>query len=274
MMKRWLTGLLLLLAAAPGAAAQAPDSLRARFRIPEPPTYEATSPARRPAPAMGANSPTAFGAAYGDAFVGASYTARARNVDAGDGAVAMGVGVGDPWRWVGLEVDVVSFSTLRSGWTNRMGLDLIVHRLLPGGFGIAAGWESIVRRGFTDGDRSRYLVVSRWTQLSDDDRDWFSGFVVSAGVGDGRFRSYDDWRAGRDRVGLFGSAALRVAGPLSVAADWTGQDLMLAGSVAPLTRFPLVLSAGVADVTGRAGDGARFVATASYTVDLNSLGGR
>lgn len=262
-------GLLALGAVAPGAEAQAPDSLRARFRLAEPPVIEATSPARRPAPAMGANSPTAFGAAYGDAFVGASYTARARNVDAGDGAVAMGIGVGDPWRWVGVEVDVVSFSTLRSGWANRVGVDLIVHRLLPGGFGVAAGWESLLQRGYTDGDRSRYLVVSRWTQFRDDDSAWFSGLVLSAGVGDGRFRSFDDWQADRDRVNVFGSAALRVAGPVSVAADWTGQDLMLAGSVAPLARFPLVLSAGMADVTGRAGDGARFVATASYTVDLN-----
>ena len=218
---------------------------------------------------MGANSPTAFGAAYGDAFVGASYTARARNVEAGDGAVAAGIGVGDPWRWVGIEVDVVSFSTFRSGWGNRMGADLIVHRLLPGGFGIALGWESLLQRGMTDGDRSRYAVVSRWWQLKEDDGAWFSGLALSAGVGDGRFRSYDDWKMDRKRVNVFGSAALRVAGPVSVVADWTGQDLMLAGSLAPFTRFPLIITTGFADVTGQAGDGSRFVATASYTVDLN-----
>jgi hypothetical protein len=171
-----------------------------------------------------------------------------------------------------VEVDVISFSTVRSGWGKRMGVDLIVHRLLPGGFGIALGWESLLQRGMTDGGRSRYAVVSRWWHLKEDDSAWFSGLALSAGVGDGRFRAYDDWKVDRKVVNAFGSAALRVAGPVSVVADWTGQDLMLAGSVAPLTRFPLVISTGLADVTGRAGDGSRFVATVSYTVDVNAIG--
>jgi hypothetical protein len=266
----WLLPLLLLVWAPARASAQDPDSLRAALRLPVPPAMPSLN-VRRPAPAVGANSPTAFGAGFGDLFVGASYAARARNVDAGDGTVAAGIGLGDPWRWVGVEVDVISFSTIRSGWGNRMGVDLILHRILPGGFGVALGWESLLQRGMTDGDRSRYAVVSKWWQLRESESAWFNSLVLSSGVGDGRFRAFEDWQADRQTVNWFGSAALRVAGPLSVIADWTGQDLMLAGSVAPFTRFPLVVSAGLADLTERAGDGARFVATASYSVDLRTI---
>ena len=71
-----------------------------------------------------------------------------------------------------------------------------------------------------------------------------SSAMISAGVGDGRFQTEDDWLAGRNGVGLFGSLAVRVAAPLSVVADWTGQDLMILGSIAPFRNFGMVVSAG------------------------------
>jgi hypothetical protein len=212
---------------------------------------------------MGANSPGGFGARWGDAFVGAAYQANIRNSPASDGAVAAGVGLGNPWTLVGLDVAVVSFSTLRSGWGNRMGMDFKVHRILPGLIGIAVGWESALLRGGTDGLRSRYAAASRWFQLREDDA-VFSALVVSAGVGNGRFVRPDDWAAG-ERIGYFGSVAFRVAPPLSVIADWTGQDLALATSVAPFERHSVILVAGFVDLTGTAGDdGPRFVTSASY----------
>ena len=96
---------------------------------------------------MGASSPTAFGAQWGDLFVGAAFQARARNVDTHDGSVAAGFGIGNAWRLVGLEVAAISFSTFRSGWGRRMGVDLKLHRMLPGNVGIAVGWESALLRG-------------------------------------------------------------------------------------------------------------------------------
>ena len=58
---------------------------------------------------------------------------------------------------------------------------------------------------------------------------------------------------------VFGSVGLRVVEPVSVIADWTGQDLTLGTSIAPFRNFPLVITPAVADVTGNAGDGARFI---------------
>ena len=47
-------------------------------------------------------------------------------------------------------------------------------------------------------------------------------------------------------------------------ADWTGQDLNLGVSLAPLTSFPLVITPTLADVTGNAGDKVRFMLGAGF----------
>lgn len=252
------------LAAASPLRAQEADSLRASFRLPVPVPWSPPA-APRSAPAMGANSPSAFGASWGDVFAGAGYTARARDVAFPDGAVAVGFGLGNPWTLAGLEVAVTSFTTLRSGWGKRMGVDFKLHRLFPGSVGVAVGWESAIKRGEMDSPPAHYAVVSKWVQLRESDAAPLSALSLSLGVGTGRFRPVHDLAGERHPVSPFGSVALRVAAPLSVIADWTGQDLVLAASVAPLPRIPLILTPGLADLTGRAGDGVRFVLAGSYS---------
>ena len=195
---------------------------------------------------------------------GAALQLRPRNVDAHDGVVGAGFGLGNAETLVGLEVSVISFSTFRSGWGNRMGVDLKLHRALPGRFGLAVGWEGALIRGRTDGLRSGYAALSRWFVLRPDPRTPFSALVLSVGGGNGRFQDPEAWAAGDRGIGVFGSMALRVLEPVSVIADWTGQDLMLAASIAPLRSHSVVVSVGVADLTGSAGDGSRAIVSTSY----------
>ncbi len=82
---------------------------------------------------------------------------------------------------------------------------------------------------------------------------------MSVGLGGGRFRSEHDVQKGIDSVNVFGSVGLRLAEPLSLIADWTGQDLTIGTSIAPFRNIPIVITPAVADVTGNAGDGARFI---------------
>ena len=166
----------------------------------------------------------------------------------------------------GLEVAAISLSTFRSSWGRRLGVDLKLHRMLPGNIGIAIGQESAFLRGVTDGLRSRYGVVSKWFQLRDDNAGIFSALVLSAGVGNERFQAFDDIAAGRRGLGYFGSAGLRVDEPISLVADWTGHDLVLGTSVAPFDRHAVILTLAVVDVARQAGDGARFVASGSYSL--------
>ena len=180
----------------------------------------------------------------------------------------MGFALGDPDRLVGLDVDVISFSTVREGFFKRMGVDFELHRYLGSGFAVAAGWENAIIRGFQDTDPSHYGVVSKWLQLKEDDSAPFSAVMLTLGVGDGRFRTEDDEDNNVSTVNVFGSAGVRVIGPASVIADWTGQDLYLGGSVAPLKHWQLIISSGFADVTRSAGDGARWVVSGGFSFHL------
>jgi hypothetical protein len=261
--------LFLALGAIP-AHAQSLDSLRQKFRLAVPPKASGILVAPRSSPAMGASSPSAFGGSLGDVWLGATWIQRPRFSRGNDGVASAGFGAGDPYRLVGLDVDIISFTTIREGFGKRMALDLELHRYLGDDFAVAVGWESVVTRGFQDTGASHYATVSRWIQLRPDDSAPFSAVLLTAGLGDGRFRSEQDEFNNVKTVNVFGSLGVRVLGPASVIADWTGQDLYLGASFAPLKRWQLVISSGFADVTRNAGDGPRFVVSGGLS--FNALG--
>jgi hypothetical protein len=271
----WLLLVCVFIAPAPISAQTAEDSIRASLRLPEPPAMQAPALIQallraRTAPSMSASSPTAFGAGLGDVFAGAGYQFRARYVDGDDGAAAIGIGLGDASRLVGVDVTVITFSTFRSGWGQRVGVDVKVHRTLRWDMAVAAGWESVRSRGYNDGGSNRYAVISKnW--LLRESTALFSGATLSLGAGRGRFQDEASFRAGENGIGVFASAAVRVAPSMSVIVDWTGQDAMVAVSVAPFRGLPFAAMAGLTDVTGRAGDGSRVVAAAGFGFNVCSL---
>jgi len=65
--------------------------------------------------------------------------------------------------------------------------------------------------------------------------------------------------AGENNINVFGNMALRVARPVSLIAEWTGQDLGLGLSIAPFRNFPLTITPAVRDVVSTEGRSARFV---------------
>lgn len=256
-----------LLLAAPAAAAQTPDSvpldeLRDALRLPG----EATHTPSGYAPSPTISTPTAFGASWGQQFAGASYQERTRFTDLQDAAFAVGVGVGDADRWVGLEVAATSYSVRRDGGPFATGgISFKLHRALPGTAAIAVGVENAISWGGSDAGRSPYAAVSKVFRLNDDPRRRFGAVIATAGAGTGRFRSEDDIAADDDgAVTPFGSVALLVAEPVTVVANWTGQDLAVGTSFLPFRGVPLVFTPAMTDITNSAGDGARFVLGVGY----------
>lgn len=220
-------------------------------------------------PGMAAANPTGFGAEFGTVWTGVSYQPRARYSQGQTGAAAVGFGLGDASRWVGLQVGINSFSTVSSGFGKRMAVDLHLHRTFGEVWGLAVGWESVdaphsVTR---DSGENHYVAGSRWLQFRDNPDAPFGLGMLSVGVGTGRYQReaafYDD--AGG--VGIFGSFGIRLAAPVSLVAEWTGQDLLLATSVTPLRNHGLAITAGFTEITGAAGDGARF--TVGGSLGLN-----
>jgi hypothetical protein len=224
---------------------------------------------RRPAthlvavPAASISSPTGFGVDMGEAYVGVAYQERTRFTRVDDATASVGVGLGDRDRYVGLEVAATSYSTLRGGGPFETGgLSFKLHRSIGDLWGVAVGYENAVSWGGSDAGHSPYAAVTRVFRLHEDASRPFSALAATVGAGAGRFRSEADVAANRKTVNPFGAIGLQVIEPLSLTADWNGQDLFAAASIAPIRRVPLVINAGVADITGSAGDGVRFILSA------------
>jgi hypothetical protein len=236
----------------------------------DPRAWRAQLSLRRPAthlvavPAASISSPTAFGSQQGEAFVGAAYQARTRFTDVSDGAMVIGIGLGDRQRYVALEVAATSYSTLRGGGPLETGgLSFKLHRAFGESWGAAVGFENALDWGGSDAGHSPYAVVTHVFRLKPDAAQPMSAVAATLGVGAGRFRSEDDVLDERETANVFGAIGVQVAEPLAVTADWNGQDLFAGVSVAPLRHVPFVVTAGFADITGSAGDGARFILSAA-----------
>jgi hypothetical protein len=208
----------------------------------------------RGAPGTTTGSPIAYGANWGDVYVGAGLQAPIRYSNASDGSVTVGMGFGNDANIVGLDVGLTALSTVRSGVGNRMGLSGKVHKLFGDNWGVALGVENIyLNNKPVDGNASVYGVLSKVYDLSGTWLSDFRALTLSAGVGNEDFRLEKDVRAGNKTVGVFGSAALRILDQVSIIVDWPGQDLNVGLSIVPFKDFSLVFTPTIVDVTGTAG---------------------
>ncbi len=250
------------------------EALREQLRIPSLPVVLMPSTLGAAAsPGSSSGSPTAFGADFGSVFTGASFQERTRFTSSSDGAVSAGFGLGNATKAVGLEIAVSVLDLTSRGGDDRAfdrgSVSFKLHRRLPNNFAVAVGYENALVWGFTDAGSSFYGVGSKIFQFQDSPRQPFSSLTVSLGLGNGRFRTEDDFNADKKTVNVFGSAGLRVLEPVSVIADWTGQDLTLGASIAPFRNIPIVITPAIADVTGSAGDGSRFILGIGYSYSFS-----
>lgn len=240
---------------------------RAMLRLPT----QALESVVRAGPAGSISIPTGFGAEGGELFAGVGYQARTRYTDDDDGGFMAGIGVGTR-RVVALEVSAASYSTLRGGGPGETGgISVKLHRGLPWDAGVAVGYENALLWGDSDADPALYGAVSKLFRRSAPPGAPLDAAVLTVGIGNGRFRTEDDIFEEREGVNVFGSLGVRIAQPLSVAADWTGQDITAGLSITPLSRYPLVITPGLADLTGSAGDGVRFVVSVGYGTGFRAI---
>ncbi|MBE9033225.1 hypothetical protein IQ266_26165, partial [filamentous cyanobacterium LEGE 11480] len=221
----------------------------------------------RYSPGSTAGGPSAFGASFGDAFTGLSFSSGrpSKNVkQEADGAVSTGFGIGDPRRAVGLEVNVSGGSIRKFAANGDVGLKL--HRSLPGNAAIAVGWDS----GITWGSENRntvstlYGVATKAFPLKPGNKSNSMPLTVSLGIGGGRFRSFDAIAKGRGTLGVFGSVGLQVAPQASLVSTWTGRDLNMGVSFVPIKTTPLFVTAVAANVFGNNDQNRLFSLSVGY----------
>jgi hypothetical protein len=221
-------------------------------------------------PAISINNPVGFGADKGVGFLTASYQARTRFTQKSDGELGIGVGLFDAVEAVGLELSYTINSFGTSQGFGSGGFNAKLHKRF-GDAGVAVGWNRFANVTLgntgtqTDYPRNSYYAVATQVIRNGDDIDSFlSRIALSAGVGGGQFLSQDTLNntpAGQSPSGVnaFGSAAFRVAKPVSAIVEWTGQDLAAGLSITPFDGFPLVITPAFRDISGIKNESARFV---------------
>jgi len=261
--KNWFAGTVLVAFAVAPMVVQAQSKEDLALPVP---TSEAALGGRfgRSSPGVSASSPLAFGPNWRDVFAGIGYQQETRYGGSDDASASFGMGVGDSRNAVGLEVVITSLSTVRSGLFERTIVGFKAHRSLPMNAAIAVGVEAVKLNGDNfETTESAYAVVSKVASLRNggDLETPFSVVTLNAGLGNGRFCAEDLTQpAGLKDCGVnfFGSVGLRANQYIGLIGDWTGQDLNAGVSLALFKQFPLVITAAMADVTGSAGDKARF----------------
>jgi hypothetical protein len=237
--------------------------LRQDFLIEEPRTLSAKLAEFVVAPSASISTPIGFGANFGQIFGGFGFQSRTRFTNQADGGLALGVGLGEPQKIVGLDVTLAILSLFGDN-AGRGSFSFKIHRSLPEGFAVALGFENAIRWGETDAGSSIYGVVSKFFQFTETTEEPFSQLTLSLGVGGGRFRSEGAIEDGVNSLGVFASAGLRIVEPVSAIVEWSGQDLNAGISLIPFPKVPLTINLAGADLTGNAGDGARFVMSIGY----------
>ncbi len=240
---------------------------RLRLSIPDRVAFTATATHGQPSSTI--NTPTAFGPRWKQVYAGVGYQNRIRYDDWRDGVAAVGAGIGDPEQYVGLDVRL-NILDAYTDFAEDRSLSLKLHRQLPYRSAVAVGYENVWHTDGTDGGRSRYAVVSKVLLLRGQPTKALGSAVVNFGLGTDRFLPEQRFARGDEGLNAFGSVALRMHPRLNAIANWTGQDLAVGVSIVPFETWPVVITPALMDVTGRAGDGARF----SVSVGLDHDFGR
>ncbi len=203
-------------------------------------------------PVGGLGTPTAFGASWGNLFLGGSFqdqtrpnvysnsklpsdaTATAADKQKGGDyyAYSVGLGLGDARNLIGLETVATTYNAGKAGLFNNGGVSFKAHKLLGDNFAIAGGYENAITFGKsfpsdangTNGGQTGYGVASLILN-PDPNVGFFSNTTLSVGAGAGRFRNIGDIRANRDTINIFGSLGTRLSSNFSLVTDWNGQDL-------------------------------------------------
>lgn len=220
------------------------------------------SPGASPGVAFG--SPIGFGTGYTEFFAGVGGQTMPEGApDAVDGSMSLGLGIGDPTRWVALEASTTIIS-VTDDFGHDGNFNLKLHHALPGRIGVAIGIENTGRWGDADvTEASNYFAITKAFEVAPADSTVPMSLSLNAGVGDGRFA-----KPGDNGVGGFGSAAVTFYRRFSVIADWTGRDLNAGVSVLPFKRIPLVVTLGMINFGERYSAEREFAGGVGYTFRL------
>ncbi|MEM9926918.1 MAG: hypothetical protein AAF915_24770, partial [Cyanobacteria bacterium P01_D01_bin.50] len=149
-------------------------------------------------PALSVYIPVGYGSHRNTGFVAGSYQSNVRFSNKDDGAFGFGVGLGDADKSVGVVISYTAASFGGSRDFGSGGFNLKVHRRFKGDWSAAIGMNGILNigdyedpdiDGVNDFENSLYAVATKIFRTKDDINKPFSRVAVTAGVGNGQFRT-------------------------------------------------------------------------------------
>ncbi|MEA5581119.1 hypothetical protein VB620_07175 [Nodularia harveyana UHCC-0300] len=224
---------------------------------------------RKSAPSSTAGTPSAYGASYGQAYIGGGlFFPLDQDKDRNDGSLSLGFGLGNPIDSVGLEVNI-NITSVGGGPTfdfgDSGGVGFKLHRYVGDNTSVAIGWSNPIKWGdVTLAKDTIYGVFTQAFALQPDNPQNNLPLTVSLGVGTGAFSSKGAIEAGDNSVNFFGGLGLRVIPGASLVSSWTGSALNVGGSFAPFKDTQIVINAIITDVTNNLDTGLGLAVTAGY----------
>ena len=218
-------------------------------------------------PSLTFGIPSAFGANWGDFYIGASGATAGKARDGQvDGSISTGFGIGDANKLIGMSFTYNMGSIQNFGQTGTF--DLQGHRNVYSygitSVAIAAGWSAFAQ--YNSGElgipSSVWGTVTSYSLLQPDNPVNQLPLLLSLGVGGGYYRQDPA------STGVFGGVGLQVAPQLGVGLQWSGVGLNLGLSFVPVPTIPLTIVATGADLTDNSPGGTRFILSVNYGFNL------
>ncbi|AFY40206.1 hypothetical protein Lepto7376_4076 [[Leptolyngbya] sp. PCC 7376] len=205
-------------------------------------------------PALSISIPTGFGADQNTVFLSSTYQAVTRTDGYSTFHSGIGVGLGNASKTVGVEL---SYSQDTNDNFGDGGFNAKLHKRFKTDFAGSLGWNGFLNTSRHGYEHSLYGSLTKVFRTRESLDKSFSRVAVTAGLGTNQFRSDAAVRAGNNDINAFGNITVRVAKPVSLITEWSGQDLGVGLSIAPFKSFPLVITPAIRDIFD--GNGSRFV---------------
>lgn len=224
---------------------------------PEGPVAEDLTPPPRSqlvAPLISGGVPSGYVAGWGDYYLAFSAgTPGKQRGGVPDGSINFGIGLGDPLRTVGMQLDVGIGSVKNLGANGGIGGS--IGRILVNNpslqVAVAGGvmdlWSYTTNEfGFFTYPNG-YGAISVATPLRRNDPSFSQVLQVSAGVGGNNFTSLDENFQG-PTVGAFAAVGLELTPRLGVSVGWSGRGTNAGLSYVPFGSLPITVNLMAADV--------------------------
>ncbi|MBS9385231.1 MAG: hypothetical protein HEQ24_13820 [Dolichospermum sp. BR01] len=221
-------------------------------------------PAKRTySPSLTFATPSAFGATWGDVFIGASAATTGKARTQPDGSISMGFGLGDARKLIGLELgyNIGSIKSFGANGTFDLKANRIIYAKNNTQIAAAAGWRTFashVGGGETVRPSGVYGVVTSYSLLKPKDTVNKMPISFSVGAGGG------DFRTGDASTGVFAGVGVQVHPQIGVGMGWSGVGLNVGASFVPISTIPLTINAVGADLTDTSQGGTVFVLSVGY----------